>query len=237
MSQITSVLLVLAFLIVIGGAVYILRPAPELELTTTPMPTPVATPIDNTMQLGATPTPPSVTPINQVVQVTLKTSQGDIALTLDGTAAPLTVGNFVFLAQQNFYDGTTFHRVIPDFMIQGGDPLSKDPARRAQHGTGGPGYTFPDEINQHKIVRGALAMANAGPGTNGSQFFIVTGAAFPHLDGKHTVFGQVTSGMEIVDAISQVPQDAGNNPTTPIVITDVVVGPIATPAPDALKPL
>jgi len=237
MSQVTAVLLVLAFLIVVGGVVYILRPAPDLELTTTPIPTAVPTPIDNTMQLGATPTPLSVTPINQVVQVTLKTSQGDIALTLDGTAAPITVGNFVFLAQQNFYDGTTFHRVIPDFMIQGGDPLSKNQAQRAQHGRGGPGYTFKDEINQHKNVRGAISMANAGPNTNGSQFFIVTGPAFPDLDSKHTVFGQVASGMEIVDAISQVERDPNDNPLTPVVITDVVVGSIATPAPDALKPL
>jgi cyclophilin family peptidyl-prolyl cis-trans isomerase len=114
------------------------------------------------------------------------------------------VENFRKLAADGFYDGVIFHRVIPDFMIQGGDPTGT--------GTGGPGYTFEDEFNDHKVVRGALAMANAGPNTNGSQFFIVTTAEAPWLDGKHTVFGQVTSGMEAVDAIESQPTDARDKP-------------------------
>ena len=128
---------------------------------------------------------------------TMNTSQGPIDLELFDEDAPETVANFRKLAGENFYDGVIFHRVIPDFMIQGGCPQGT--------GTGGPGYTFKDEFNQHKVVRGALAMANAGPNTNGSQFFIVTTDAAPWLDGKHTVFGQVTDGMETVDAIEGAP--------------------------------
>ena len=126
---------------------------------------------------------------------TLRTSEGDIALELFEEDAPRTVANFKQLAGQGFYDGVIFHRVIPDFMIQGGDPEGT--------GSGGPGYTFEDEINRHKVVRGALAMANAGPNTNGSQFFIVTAEETPWLDGKHTVFGRVTAGMDVVDGISR----------------------------------
>jgi peptidyl-prolyl cis-trans isomerase B (cyclophilin B) len=122
---------------------------------------------------------------------TMTTNHGEIAFELFDEDAPKTVDNFRKLARDGFYDGLTFHRIIRDFMIQGGCPLGT--------GTGGPGYTFEDEINPHKVVRGALAMANAGPNTNGSQFFIVTTEAAPWLDGKHTVFGKVTSGMEVVD--------------------------------------
>jgi peptidyl-prolyl cis-trans isomerase B (cyclophilin B) len=127
--------------------------------------------------------------------------------------APKTVENFRKLSGDGFYDGVIFHRVIPDFMIQGGDPTGT--------GTGGPGYTFEDEINDHKIVRGALAMANAGPGTNGSQFFVVTKDAAPWLDGKHTVFGQVTSGMEAVDSIEGAPTGARDKPVDDAVIERV----------------
>src|SRR5438552_10651328 len=134
----------------------------------------------------------------------MTTSHGTIALELYDDDAPKTVANFRQLADDGFYDGVIFHRVIPDFMIQGGCPEGT--------GTGGPGYTFEDEINPHKVVRGALAMANAGPNTNGSQFFIVTTAAAPWLDGKHTVFGQVTGGMETVDAIEGVRTGAGDRP-------------------------
>lgn len=169
-------------------------------------------------------TPSNISPIAEKVNVTLKTSMGDIALELDGTAAPVTVGNFVELAKKGFYNGTTFHRVIPDFMIQGGDPNSKDQTKRSLHGTGGPGYQFEDEINSNKIVRGAIAMANAGPGTNGSQFFVVTAPATPYLDGKHTYFGKVTSGMDVVDKISLVQRDRNDNPLTPITINQVVIG-------------
>ena len=124
---------------------------------------------------------------------TMQTSEGPITLELFDEDAPKTVANFKQLAGDGFYDGLVFHRVIKDFMIQGGCPQGT--------GTGGPGYTFEDEINDHKIVRGALAMANAGPNTNGSQFFLVTTGEAPWLDGKHTVFGRVTDGMDVVDKI------------------------------------
>src|SRR4051794_21647568 len=124
---------------------------------------------------------------------TIHTNHGDIELTFFDGDAPKTVENFRKLAADGFYDGLVFHRVIKDFMVQGGCPKGT--------GTGGPGYTFEDEFNSHKVVRGAIAMANAGPNTNGSQFFIVTTPAAPWLDGKHTVFGEITSGMDAVDKI------------------------------------
>ena len=138
-------------------------------------------------------------------QMTMTTNHGDIVLELFDEDAPETVGNFRSLAEKGFYDGLIFHRVIPDFMIQGGCPEGS--------GTGGPGYTFKDEINDHKVVKGALAMANAGPNTNGSQFFIVTTEAAPWLDGKHTVFGEVSDGMDVVDKIGTLPTDARDRPT------------------------
>src|SRR3954453_19088234 len=124
-------------------------------------------------------------------KATMQTNEGPIELELFDEDAPKTVANFKQLAGQGFYDGVIFHRIIKDFMIQGGDPTGT--------GTGGPGYQFEDEINDHSIVRGALGMANAGPNTNGSQFFIVTAQACPWLDGKHTVFGRVTGGLDVVD--------------------------------------
>ena len=144
---------------------------------------------------------------------TLHTNHGAIAVELFDEDAPKTVENFVKLARDGFYDGVVFHRVIPDFMIQGGDPTGT--------GTGGPGYTFEDEFNDHKVERGALAMANAGPNTNGSQFFIVTTQAAPWLDGKHTVFGRVTSGMDVVDEISGVDRDGSDRPREPVTIDRV----------------
>ena len=146
----------------------------------------------------------------------LHTSHGTIEIELFDDDAPKTVDNFRKLAEDKFYDGLSFHRVIPDFMIQGGCPQGT--------GTGGPGYTFEDEFNQHKVVRGALAMANAGPNTNGSQFFIVTTTAAPWLDGKHTVFGQVTNGMDAVDALEAVPTDARDRPEEPAAIETVELG-------------
>ena len=134
----------------------------------------------------------------------MTTSEGEIVLELFDEDAPKTVGNFKQLAGQGFYDGLIFHRIIPDFMIQGGCPEGT--------GTGGPGYTFEDEFNDHKVVRGALAMANAGPNTNGSQFFIVTTQECPWLDGKHTVFGQVTGGMDVIDKIGAAQTDARDKP-------------------------
>src|SRR5436853_1723724 len=144
---------------------------------------------------------------------TMQTTEGPIVFELFAADAPKTVANFQRLASDGFYDGLTFHRVIKDFMIQGGCPQGS--------GTGGPGYTFEDEINEHKVVRGALAMANSGPNTNGSQFFIVTAEACPWLDGKHTVFGRVTSGMEVADTISQLPSDSSDKPRDDAIIERV----------------
>jgi len=143
----------------------------------------------------------------------MHTSEGDVELELFPDDAPNTVANFSKLVGEGFYDGIAFHRVIPDFMIQGGCPRGD--------GTGGPGYAFEDEFNQHKVVRGALAMANAGPNTNGSQFFIVTAEATPWLDGKHTVFGQVVSGQDVVDRISLVERDPRDRPLEPILIESI----------------
>jgi cyclophilin family peptidyl-prolyl cis-trans isomerase len=148
-----------------------------------------------------------------MTQATLHTSEGPIEIELFPEEVPKTVENFTKLASDGFYDGLSFHRVIPDFMIQGGCPVGD--------GTGGPGYTFEDEPNQHHVVRGALAMANAGPNTNGSQFFIVTADACPWLDGKHTVFGQVASGQDVVDRISLTERDARDKPMSPVTIDKV----------------
>jgi cyclophilin family peptidyl-prolyl cis-trans isomerase len=145
-----------------------------------------------------------------MTHATLHTSRGPIEIELFGDDAPKTVENFTKLAGEGFYDGVIFHRVIPDFMIQGGDPTGT--------GSGGPGYTFEDEFNEHKIVKGALAMANAGPNTNGSQFFIVTADECSWLDGKHTVFGRVVEGQDVVDRISAVERDGRDKPTTPVTI-------------------
>jgi cyclophilin family peptidyl-prolyl cis-trans isomerase len=145
----------------------------------------------------------------------LNTSEGAIELELYPEAAPKTVANFEKLAGEGFYDGLVFHRVIPDFMIQGGCPQGT--------GSGGPGYTFEDEFNEHKVDRGALAMANAGPNTNGSQFFIVTAEACPWLDGKHTVFGRVTAGQDVVDRISAAERDPGDRPLDAITIESIAL--------------
>jgi peptidyl-prolyl cis-trans isomerase B (cyclophilin B) len=147
----------------------------------------------------------------------MNTTHGTIALELFDADAPKTVANFRKLAGEHFYDGIIFHRVIPDFMIQSGCPQGT--------GTGGPGYQFEDEFNDHKVVRGALAMANAGPNTNGSQFFIVTADGAPWLDGKHTVFGQVTAGMDAVDAIEAVPTGAQDRPHEPPKIESIELDP------------
>jgi cyclophilin family peptidyl-prolyl cis-trans isomerase len=144
---------------------------------------------------------------------TMQTSEGPIVFELFDQDAPKTVENFRKLAAEGFYDGLAFHRVIKDFMIQGGCPQGT--------GTGGPGYTFEDEINPHKVVRGALAMANAGPDTNGSQFFIVTADACPWLDAKHTVFGQVSDGMDVVDKLEAAPTDSGDRPCESIGIESI----------------
>jgi cyclophilin family peptidyl-prolyl cis-trans isomerase len=149
-------------------------------------------------------------------KATMQTNQGAIEIELFDDDAPKTVENFKKLANDGFYNGVIFHRVIPDFMVQGGDPTGT--------GTGGPGYQFEDEFNDHKVERGALAMANAGPNTNGSQFFIVTAEATPWLDGKHTVFGKVTSGMDVVDTIEQTETDGRDKPLEEMRIESISLG-------------
>jgi peptidyl-prolyl cis-trans isomerase B (cyclophilin B) len=145
--------------------------------------------------------------------MTMTTNHGPIVFEMFDEDAPKTVDNFRTLSEKGYYDGLTFHRIIRDFMIQGGCPDG--------NGTGGPGYEFEDEFNQHKVIRGALAMANRGPNTNGSQFFIVTTEAAPWLDGKHTVFGRVTSGMEVVDALEGLPTDSRDRPQEPAAIETI----------------
>jgi len=152
-------------------------------------------------------------------QALLKTNLGDIKIQFYNES-PLTVNNFMNLAERGFYNGTKFHRIINDFMIQGGDPNSKNDDWNT-HGIGGPGYKFQDEINQHKLVRGSLAMANSGPDTNGSQFFIVTKEATPWLDGLHTNFGEIIEGMDIVEKIEAVDVNANDHPTQDIVIEGI----------------
>jgi cyclophilin family peptidyl-prolyl cis-trans isomerase len=150
-----------------------------------------------------------------MTHATLHTSEGPVEIELFPNEAPKTVENFTRLASEGFYDGLTFHRVIPEFMIQGGCPRGD--------GTGGPGYQFEDEFNEHRVARGALAMANAGPNTNGSQFFIVTADEASWLDGKHTVFGQVVSGQDVVDRISHVDRDMRDRPREPVTIDRIEV--------------
>jgi len=152
----------------------------------------------------------------------IKTTKGDITVEFYNES-PKTVENFVTLAQEGFYDGTKFHRIIQGFMIQGGDPLTKDDTKKQMWGTGGPDYRFEDEFNNHKLVKGSLAMANAGPNTNGSQFFIVTATETAWLDGKHTNFGHVTMGMDVVDAIETIETDMADAPLEAIEILGVTL--------------
>jgi cyclophilin family peptidyl-prolyl cis-trans isomerase len=154
---------------------------------------------------------PDLNLVKQYSQAILKTSLGDIKVRFYNDESPKTVENFLQLAQSGFYNGVRFHRVIKDFMIQGGDPNSKDDDW-SNDGMGGPGYQFADEFNNHKLVAGSLAMANAGPGTNGSQFFIVTAQETPWLDGKHTNFGYVLDGMEVVKKIEALPVNQNDHP-------------------------
>jgi peptidylprolyl isomerase len=157
------------------------------------------------------------------MQAELKTSQGNIVIDLMEQDAPNTVANFAKLARSGFYDGTKFHRVIPDFMIQGGDPQTRDDALASRWGTGGPGYTFKDEIHVHnKNARGTISMANAGPNTNGSQFFINT-KDNNFLDGKHTVFGTVVAGMDVVEAIERTDTNEMDRPLEPMVIQGITI--------------
>lgn len=165
----------------------------------------------------------NMTPDTEIsaTQATIKTNLGDITIKFYNEDAPKTVANFVNLASTGFYNGTKFHRIIKDFMIQGGDPLTKDDSMKDRWGTGGPGYKFEDEINNHKLVEGSLAMANSGANTNGSQFFIVTTAATPWLDGKHTNFGEVITGLDIVKLIEASETAELDRPVNDIVINSI----------------
>ena len=158
--------------------------------------------------------------VSQYSQAILKTNLGDIQVSFYGADSPKTVNNFLNLAQQGFYNGTKFHRVIKDFMIQGGDPNSKSDDW-STHGTGGPGYSFADEFNDHPLVKGSLAMANSGPDSNGSQFFIVTATATPWLDGHHTNFGKVVNGMDVVSQIEAVDTNANDHPLKDVTIESI----------------
>lgn len=158
--------------------------------------------------------------VKDYARATIKTNLGEITVEFYGKDSPKTVNNFLNLAKLGFYDGTRFHRIITDFMIQGGDPNSRSDDWSI-HGTGGPDYRFPDEFNSHKLVRGSLAMANAGPNTNGSQFFIVTAAETPWLNGLHTNFGQVTEGMEVVEKIEAAKTDGRDHPLEDITIDSI----------------
>lgn len=158
--------------------------------------------------------------VNQYDSAIIHTSLGDITVKFYGDVSPVTVENFLKLADTKFYDDTRFHRVIKDFMIQGGDPNSKD-ADWSNDGTGGPGYSFADEFNNHALVRGSLAMANSGPNTNGSQFFIVTAPSTPWLDRKHTNFGEVTGGMDVIDKIESAKVNGNDHPLEDITIKSI----------------
>lgn len=182
-----------------------------------PMSSPTATPLGQNSCMTTTEDRAAVE-----TTVTMKTSMGDITIGLFDKDAPKTVENFLKLSNNKFYNGTRFHRVIKDFMIQGGDPNSKD-ADRSNDGTGGPGYKFDDEVNSHKLVCGTLAMANSGPNTNGSQFFIVTAPSTPWLDGKHTAFGKVLEGLDVVRKIEAAKTDGTDHPVEDITVTSIIV--------------
>jgi cyclophilin family peptidyl-prolyl cis-trans isomerase len=193
--------------------------AAPANIATTSAPAPVATtPVENTKTMLAPDQQPDL--LKQYSQALIKTNYGDIKVKFYGADSPVTVNNFLYLAKEGFYNGVKFHRVIKDFMIQGGDPLSKG-TDTSIWGTGGPGYQFKDEFNSHKLVAGSLAMANSGANTNGSQFFIVTAASTPWLDGHHTNFGEVVSGMDVVKKIEAVETGTNDRPVKDVVISGV----------------
>ncbi len=216
-----SIAAVVAVLVVAGGVWYFMRgEAPATADFYAPALTQEQQTQTEPSQASSAPSPTTSTTNNKIMQATLHTTKGDIVIEFND-ATPKTVANFTKLAGEGFYSGTKFHRVISGFMIQGGDPLTKDDSMAARWGTGGPGYQFADEIvGGNRNEAGTIAMANSGPNTNGSQFFInVADNAF--LDQKHTVFGKVVSGMEVVKAIETTPTAAGDRPVTPMVITSI----------------
>jgi cyclophilin family peptidyl-prolyl cis-trans isomerase len=224
---------ILVLIVALGGFAYFLRsafmepvPAAQTETInansktgdTNTLPKPKNSTTTPTMSTTTTPLPEKIT------SATITTNKGVIEVTF-ASNTPLTVENFAKLAASGFYDGTRFHRVIPDFMIQGGDPLSKDVANKNRWGTGGPGYSFKDETSpDDKFVQGVLAMANSGPNTNGSQFFIVTAqAGTPWLAGKHTIFGRVTKGMDVALQIQNVQRDGADRPLQDVIVEKVEI--------------
>ncbi len=215
-------------IIVIGGAYYFLRGSGPAPTTLPPTDLAASSTTPTTGVATTTPvTPGQTTPTTnpkKVMTATLQTNMGTITIEFYGDTAPQTVANFAKLAGEGFYDGTKFHRVIKGFMDQGGDPLTKDDSKQAQWGTGGPGYTIPDEIDKTVTnTAGTIAMANTGrPNSGGSQFFI--NAVDNHfLDGNYTVFGKVTSGMDVVKAINNVQTAPGDRPLTPVILQKVTV--------------
>jgi cyclophilin family peptidyl-prolyl cis-trans isomerase len=190
-----------------GDAVDQTQPTPSVT------PTPTATAGPN--RAYSAPPPMSIDP-NQQYTATINTSKGTFTAQLYSKDAPQTVNSFVYLAQNHYFDGLSFDRVVPGFVIQGGDP----------HGdaTGNPGYTLPDEINNHSNQPGTLAMANSGPGTDGSTFYVDL-AAQPNLDGRYTVFGQVSSGMDVVNAIGQSARDPKNVTAPAVAINSITISP------------
>ncbi len=221
-SPIGIVIFVVLFL---GVGFFLYRGVMKTGTTDSYAPDATSTNQTNTM---ASATPISKEPVSPLakktsaVNVTLQTTMGDIVIQLFPDKAPKTVENFISLAKSGFYNGTKFHRVIKDFMIQGGDPNSKGDDT-SKYGMGGPGYSFADEINDVLLTHGILAMANAGPNTNGSQFFIVTAQATPWLDGHHTAFGKVIQGLDVVDAIGKVKTGVNDLPVTPVIVNQVLV--------------
>ena len=214
--------LAVALIIIIGGlyALFMNKDtSPQTEKTDSAAYSDGKAPTADTKTTSAPPS--AAASATTTTHAVIKTNMGTIEVELFAADAPKTVENFVKLSKAGFYDATKFHRVIKNFMIQAGDPFSKDDSQMARWGTGGPGYVFDDEINSHKLVRGVLAMANAGPGTNGSQFLLVTAQATPWLDGHHTVFGKVVKGMDIVDVISNIPTGPNDIPKSPIIVESI----------------
>ncbi len=221
--RISLSLFLLAMVLVGAGCVGTQEPAPSRAV---PLDYNSSKTQDTSMN---TPAQPDITPdadtdvAVEAATAIIKTSLGDITVEFFAQDSPKTVANFVKLASDGFYDGIKFHRIISDFMVQAGDPLTKDDSKQPLWGTGGPGYEFADEFNSHPLVRGSLAMANSGPNTNGSQFFIVTAEATPWLDGNHTNFGRVVDGMDVLDKLNVVATEGPDRPVEPVVIEGVKV--------------
>ena len=219
-----SIAILCAVVAVIAGASWYLAKSAPTPTPTATQTDAYATSTEPVLAAATTTTNPPVTPAQpaKIMHATLHTNLGDITIEFFDSAAPNTVANFIKLAQSGLYDGTKFHRVIKGFMNQGGDPLTKDDSKQAQWGTGGPGYKFADEnAGAHNGV-GVLSMANSGPDTNGSQFFI-NAADNAFLDGKYSVFGKVTAGMSVVTAINNTPTDGSDRPLTPVVLKSVTL--------------